>query len=115
MKLLIKWLICFAALLVVCYGFGDSVAVQGGLPAIAAAATVLWLLNLLLVPILQLLALPFSLITFGIASLFVNAAIVALTDAIVPSVILGSFWICLLVGIIVSAGNMVVLRAGRRR
>ncbi len=114
MKLIIKWLICFAALLVAYYGFGDLVSVQGGLGAVAAAATVLWLLNLLLVPVLQLLALPFSLITFGIASLFVNALIVALSDAIVPSITLHNFWMSLFISIIVSAGNMIVLRASRR-
>jgi putative membrane protein len=114
MKLIAKWLICFAALLVAYYGFGGFVAVQGGIPAIAAAAVVLWLLNLLLLPILQLLALPFSLITFGIASLFVGAAMVALTDAIIPTVNLNSFWLCLLVSAIISAGNMVLLKLRKR-
>ena len=114
MKLIIKWLICFAALLVAYYGFSGLVAVQGGIPAIAAAAAVLWLLNFLLLPILQLLALPFSLVTFGIASFFVGAAMVALTDAILPAVDLNSFWLCLLVSAIVSAGNMVLLKSRKR-
>lgn len=114
MKLLMKWLICFAALLVVCYGFPGLAAVPGGIPSIAAAAIVLWLLNLLLLPILQLLAIPFSLVTFGIASLFVGAATVSLTDAILPSLDLNSFWLCLLVSTIVSMGNMVLLRVSRR-
>ncbi len=112
MKLLIKWFVCFGALLVAYYGFRGTV--TGSLPAFAAAATVLWLLNLLLLPVLQLLALPFSLVTFGIASLFVSAATVALTDAILPSVSLHNFWLCLLVSVIVSLGNTAVLRAYRR-
>ncbi|MCE5234434.1 MAG: phage holin family protein [Clostridiaceae bacterium] len=115
MKLLMKWLICFAALLVVCYGFPGLADAPGGIPGLAAAAAVLWLLNLLILPMLQLLAIPFSLITFGIASLFVSAAMVALTDAILPSLDLNSFWLCLLASIIVSVGNMVLLRAKRRQ
>ena len=110
MKLIIKWLICFAALLVAYYGFSGLVAVQGGIPAIAAAAAVLWLLNFLLLPILQLPALPFSSIT----SFFVGADMVALTDAILPAVDLSSFWLCLLVSAIVSAGNMVLLKSRKR-
>lgn len=114
MKLLWKWLICFAALAAVCYGFGGVVAVRGGLPAIAAASVLLWVLNLLLLPPLQLLALPFSFVTFGIASLFIGAAIVALADAILPAIALNSFWLCLLVGALISAGNLALLRARRR-
>jgi len=113
MKLLLKWLICFAALIVGYYGFPGHVVSKAGLGALAAAATILWLLNLLLRPILQVLALPFSLVTFGLASVLVNAGMVALADAVIPTVSITGFWVHVLLAVLISLGNMALLK-GRK-
>ena len=107
-KLLIKWLICFGALIIAAYCFPLHFAVYGGLLSLIAAATVLWLVNLAIRPILQLLALPITLLTFGLFSLIVNAGLVKLADFILPVIRIHGFFICLLIALMISAANSVL-------
>lgn len=115
MKLLIKWLICVAAMLLMAQLFPNSFIVTGGALAPVAAGTVLWLLNLFIRPILQLLSLPISILTFGLFSLVVNAAVVALADAILPVLTIESFWLCALLALIITAGNTLLLSRTKKR
>ena len=61
------------------------------------------LLYLFLRPVLQLLSLPFSLITFGLFTFVVNAGIVKLASLMVPGAYLHGFWTCVLTALILSA------------
>lgn len=114
MKLLTKWLICFATLLIAANAFPLDFAVSGGLMSLAAAATVLWLVNLAIRPILQLLALPITLLTFGLFSLVVNAGMVRLTDWIIPVIHIRGFLLYLFIAVLISLGNsMFAVRRNR--
>jgi putative membrane protein len=54
------------------------------------------LLNMLLKPVLSLIALPLTLLTFGLFSLVVNTWMVMLADFFVRGVAFSGFWYCLL-------------------
>lgn len=113
MKLLIKLIICFGALIITAYAFPAHVVAQGGAATLAAAAVILWLINLVLKPLLQALCLPVTLITMGLFFFVVNAWMVGITDAILPGLSIEGFWVRLFTAFLVSVGNALLL-SGRR-
>jgi putative membrane protein len=72
------------------------------------AGLVFALVNLVVRPIVILLALPAVIVTLGIALLFVNALMLYLTDKIVPPFEVDGFWTLVGGALLVWAVNMVV-------
>jgi len=105
MRLLVKWLICCGSIYLADLVFPQDVTITGSLLTVAGAGTVLWLINLFIRPLAQILSIVFTLLTFGLFSLVVNTGMVCLTDTIVDSIRFGSFWICLFIALVISAGN----------
>lgn len=60
--------------------------------ALLVTAIVLGIINTFIRPIVQFLALPLSILTFGIFALVVNAAMFLLASYIVPGFHIDSFW-----------------------
>jgi putative membrane protein len=56
------------------------------------AALILGLLNALVKPLLQLISLPFILLSLGLFLLVINAAVLGLTAKLVPGFHVGGFW-----------------------
>lgn len=108
MKIFSKWLVCLAVLFVAAYAFPESVHAQGGASGLLAAATVLFVVNLFIKPLLQLIALPVTLITFGLFSVVVNALAVLLTDALLPALRIDGFFLCVAIALLISAGNFLI-------
>ena len=104
-RLFTKWLICFITLVVAAYCFPYHFSVYGGLLSLAAAATVLWLINLAIRPVLQLLSFPITIVTFGLFSLIVNAGMVRLTDSILPIIHIYGFFTCFIIALVISFLN----------
>lgn len=78
-------------------------------------ALVLGLVNAIVKPVAQLLALPISILTLGIFSMLVNLAMFYLAAAILPSVTLdGGFWLTALAAIIVAFFNGLAGGSSRR-
>jgi putative membrane protein len=71
-------------------------------------ALVLALLNVLLKPILVLFALPFVIFTFGLGILLINALLLLLANAIVPSFEVPGFGIALLGALVISICSVIV-------
>ena len=67
------------------------------IPGILLLSAVLSAANTLLRPILLLIALPFNLITFGIASIFANLLTLIIANAICGTILLHGFWLMFLV------------------
>lgn len=109
MKVLTKWLICVVVLLLTAQIFPESFSMTGGWLSFVGAGTVLWLLNIFIKPLLQVLSLPVSLLTLGLFSLVVNAAVVAIADAILPILTIHSFWICIFIALLLAVGNMLFI------
>ncbi len=104
-KHLIRWLVCVAVMVAASGLFPHSVHAAGPV-TLVLAGTVLWLMNLLVRPLLQLIALPLTVVTLGLFSLVVNAGMVRLTDVLMPSLRIRGFGVCLLIALGVSLGNM---------
>ncbi|HAP5241002.1 TPA: phage holin family protein [Enterococcus faecalis] len=89
--------------------FPGMIHVRGIMPAIIAAF-VLSILNMLVKPVLTILSLPFTLLTFGLFSFVVNEAILQMTSFFVGEMNFGfsSFWAAVLMAVIMSIVNTIV-------
>lgn len=76
-RLVIGWLV-IAVAIGLAAALLDSVTVQGGLLSLLGVALVFALVHLLLGPILKLLTLPLTVITFGLFLLVVNGVLLAI-------------------------------------
>ncbi len=103
MGILLHWLIVTLAIMVSAYLL-PGVKVAGFIPALAAAV-VLGLLNLILKPILIFLTLPINILTLGLFTLVINAAIVMLATKIVPGFTVENWWWAILFGIVLALVN----------
>ena len=102
MRLLLRWLVPFVAILVAAYLLPSEIAVVS-LTAAAIFALMLALLNAIVRPIVELLALPITCLTLGLFHFVINAAMFALAAALVPGVTVNGFLAALVGALIVSA------------
>ena len=100
MKLIIRLAINVFALLVVEYlvpGF-----VLTNLWAAVIAAVVIGVVNTFIRPILQLIALPISILTFGITAFFINVLLLWLTSMFVPGFEIATFTTAIIASVVLS-------------
>lgn len=100
MKIIIHWFISALAILITAYllpGVHLS-----GLVAALVLAVVLGAINAFLRPILVLLTLPLSIITFGLFVLVINALLVMLAAVIVPGFAVDGFGWAFVFGIVLA-------------
>jgi putative membrane protein len=113
-KLSAKWAVCFLTLLCAWVLFPAHVYAVFGIVTILVAATLLWVVNLLVRPLIQLISLPLSILTLGIFSLVVNAAMVGLTSAITPGFSIHGFGFCFVVAVVVAFANTAISSERKR-
>ncbi len=104
-KFLLRIIISAIAVLLVASVL-KGIHVDGFTDAIIVAA-VLAVLNALLKPILVLLTIPVTVVTFGLFLLVINAVIVLLADWLVPAIHVDGFWWAMLFSILLSIVNSV--------
>ena len=109
MKILAKWIVCVIAFITAYTLFPHSVITTGGMLPLVVAGTILWLVNLLLRPVVQIVSLPVTILTFGLFSIIVNALMVCITDSILPDIRITNFGICLIIALLVSAMNILLV------
>lgn len=87
MKLLVSWVLTAAALAVTAALLGDHMSIgtanqtlQQKLVPLAVVAAVFSIVNTFVAPVVKVLSLPFIVITLGLALLFINAALLLLTE-----------------------------------
>lgn len=100
MKLLIRILLTAISVLIIAH-FMPGVTVDSFTTSVIVAV-VLGLLNIFIKPILVLLTLPVTLITFGLFLLVINAGIILLCTNIVGGFHVDTFWTALFFSIILS-------------
>lgn len=106
MSLIFKWLLNTLFILIIPYILkGINVA---NLKTAILAAMFLGLLNSILKPILNLLALPINILTLGLFSLVINGFIVILVTKLVPGFSLVNFWYAILFAIALSIFNWII-------
>ncbi len=97
MKLFFHWLLAAIAIGIAAYLIPSvSVTPLGAL----VLAIVLGIINAFIRPIIFVLTLPITIITLGLFSLVINAALILLADLIVPGFDVGGFWSALLFAIV---------------
>lgn len=100
MALLLQWLVYSVAILIAAYllpgvqidSFGTAL----------VAALILGILNAVLRPLLLLLTLPINILTLGLFTFVVNAAVILLTDGLVDGFSVDNFWWALLFSLLLS-------------
>ncbi|WP_455170247.1 phage holin family protein [Aegicerativicinus sediminis] len=100
MKLLIRLLVTGILVLLIA-NFLPGVQVESYLSAVIVAI-VLALLNVLLKPILVILTLPVTILTFGLFLLVINAIIILLASSLIGGFDVDGFWIAVLFSILLS-------------
>jgi putative membrane protein len=98
--LLIRWLVLTAAILAASYML-NGITVSGFGPALAAAA-ILGVLNVILRPIIIILTLPVNILTLGLFTFVINAALLLLVSNLIPGFDVRGFWPALWGSIVIS-------------
>lgn len=108
--LILRWAVILIAVFLVAWGlpqtgiFGNTQFVNYGNDWVTLAifAAVLALLNTFIKPILQLLSIPLTCLTFGLFTIVINVALFALAAWLVPSMQVAGFWGALVGAIAIS-------------
>lgn len=90
MRILVKLFVNAFSVMVTAYLL-PGVNLEGYFDAFVVAI-VFGVLNTIVKPILHLLALPITILSLGVFSLVINAAVIMLVDFIVPGFSVDSFW-----------------------
>jgi putative membrane protein len=112
-QLIVVWLVVAAAIAITA-GLLPSVEIDGGLLGILWVALVFGLVNALIGPLLRLISLPLTMITFGLFALVVNAALLGITAGLTDSLDVGGFFPTVLAAIVISLVTSVLLFAVNR-
>lgn len=99
-KLLGKWFICAVSLAVAAWMI-EGITIQN-VWALIFAALVVGFLNAFLRPILILLTLPLNILTLGLFTFVINAAMILFTAQIVGGFSVDGFWAALLAAVVMS-------------
>lgn len=105
MTILINWILSAIAILVASQIL-PGVHVAGFVTALAVAL-VLGIINAIIKPVIVILTLPINILTLGLFTLVINAALVMLTSAIVLGFRVDGFLWALIFSILLSVINMV--------
>lgn len=111
MKILLRLLIGAGALLLIAYLLPQSMQIAG-FKAAAIAALLIGITNITIRPILLLLSLPLTLLTFGLFTIVIDALLLVFVDKLVIGFTLASFgWalvVAVFLAVVKSIGNKVV-------
>lgn len=106
MKLIVKWLLLSAALMLVSQW--DSGIEVTGFGSAMLAALVLGLLNAVVRPLLILLTLPVTVLTLGLFLFVINAVTFQLASGLLSGFHVNSFWDALLGSVLYSLWGLVI-------
>jgi len=108
MRLLIRWVLLAVVIAVVALIVPD-VDISGGVLGLMIAAAVFGLVNVLVGPVLRLLALPLTMVTFGLFSLVVNGLLLALTAGLPSFLDVGGLIQTIVAAFLISVLNTLAL------
>lgn len=100
-RLLIHWLVIAVAIAITAW-IVPSVQIDGGFFALLGVALIFGLVNGLIGPLLRLVSLPITLVTFGLFALVVNGVLLALTAGLSDSLNVGGFFPTILAALLIS-------------
>lgn len=103
MRLLLKWLVMAASIIIAAY-FIPGVRVGSFLSALWVALF-LGIVNILIRPILIIITLPINILTLGLFTFVINAALILLASSVIKGFEVAGFWWALLYSIVLSVVN----------
>lgn len=106
MKLLLRWLVNGAVLLIIAF-YLPGIEVSGWGAALITAVA-LGLVNVLLKPLLLLLTLPINILTLGLFTLVINALLFWLVGNVIEGFEVAGFWPAFWGALIMSVVNWIV-------
>jgi putative membrane protein len=112
-QLVFVWVVTAVAIAVAA-ALVPSVDINGGVVSLLWVALLFGLVNGLIGPLLRLISLPLTLITFGLFGLVINGALLALTAGISDSLNVGGFLGSIVAAIIISVIETVLGFVGLR-
>jgi len=98
--LLVRWLVLTAAILLTAYLL-EGIHVSGFFSALFAAA-ILGVLNVFLRPVLFLLTLPITVLTFGLFTFVINAMLLLMASGVIGGFKVTGFWTALLGSLLIT-------------
>lgn len=107
-QLIIVWFVIAAAIAITAAVI-PSVEIDGGVFALLGVALVFGLVNAIIGPLLRLISLPLTLITFGLFALVINGALLAITAGLTDSLDVGGFFAAILAALVISVVAAVLL------
>lgn len=112
MMMFVQWIISAIAILIAAYLIpGADVDLVGAL----VLAIVLAIINLFIRPIISLLTLPINIVTLGLFSLVINALLIMLAAALVPTFEVNGFWAAFFFAIVLALINAVFGMMGAKK
>jgi putative membrane protein len=112
-QLVFVWVVTAVAIAVAA-ALVPSVDINGGVVSLLWVALLFGLVNGLIGPLLRLISLPLTLITFGLFGLVINGALLALTAGLSDSLNVGGFLGSIVAAIIISVIETVLGFVGLR-
>jgi len=106
-QLILVWLVVAVAIGVTAW-LAPSVEIDGGVLALLGVAAIFGLVNALVGPVLHLISLPLTVITFGLFALVINAVLLAITAGLSDALEVGGFFSVLVAALIISIISTVV-------
>jgi len=106
MKLLLKWFIMAASIVIAAY-FIPGVKVGSFMSAIWVALF-LGIVNVLVRPLLIFITLPINILTLGFFTFVINAVLILLASTVIKGFEVSGFWWAVLYGIVLSAINFLL-------
>lgn len=113
-RLAVHWVLLGGVFAVLGWIF-PGIDVHGGVWGLLVVAAVFGFVNLLVGPLLRLLSLPLTVLTFGLFSLVVNGILLALTAGLSDYLDVGGFLETVVAAVVLSLLNGLVALVVRRR
>jgi putative membrane protein len=107
-QLIIVWFVVAAAIAVTA-ALVPSVEIDGGFFSLLGVALVFGLVNAIIGPLVRLISLPLTLITFGLFALVINGVLLAITAGLTDSLNVGGFFATMLAALVISIVTAVLL------
>jgi putative membrane protein len=107
-QLIVGWIVVAAAFAITA-AVVPSVEIDGGVLTLLLIAIVFGLVNALVGPVLRLISLPLTVITFGLFALVINAALLGITAWLLDSLDVGGFFPAVLAAVVLSLVTAVLL------
>lgn len=107
-QIVVVWLVTAAAIGVAA-ALLPSVKVDGGLFTLLGIAVVFGFVNALIGPVLRLISLPLTLVTFGLFTLVVNGVLLAITAGLSGALDVGGFFSAIVAALLISLLTSILL------